>query len=202
MTNPRLISTKDFYHVTMHGHNRMAIFENLYDRNRFLNILERVHEKYSFSIIAYCIMPNHYHLLIRPNGQSLSKIMGSINLRYSLYYKQRYGHRGTIYDQRFFSSIISNPKHLIDVSIYIHCNPIHCQSPLSTTAESYQFSSYRSYRYYHFSYQSPPPYLEKHTLLNNLSLLLPDTLISYHHLVQNKKPARSKKKRLFRLIKK
>ncbi|MFA1642108.1 transposase [Chryseomicrobium imtechense] len=198
MTKPRTMNTKDFYHVTIHGHNKMSIFENAYDCNRFLKILERVHEKYPFTLIAYCIMPNHYHLLIRPLEKPLSVIMASINLRYSLYYKQRYGHKGTIYDQRYFSSIITNPKHLIDVSIYIHCNPIHCKTPLATTAEEYLYSSYR---FYNSSSQSSPPYLEKHILLNSLSSLLPDTLNSYKQLILTKKPYRSKKKRLFRLAK-
>lgn len=196
MTKRRITNNLHFYHVTMHGHNTMAIFETHQDRFVFLRVLEKVNLKYPFTILAYCIMPNHYHLLIKSDLHSLSLIMGSINLRYSLYYKQMHGHKGTLYDQRFHSNPVLGSRNLINTSIYIHCNPIHSKKPLSPSAETYLFSSYR---YYSNINLKAPSFLSKELLLSNLPSNLDRTFESYNLLLLKKKPSSLKKRRSYYL---
>lgn len=199
MTKPRRTSEFHFHHVTIHGHNQIPIFQARTDRLAFLRILSRVHEKYPFSLLAYCIMPNHYHLLIRSEAHSLSLVMASINLRYSLYFKQQYGHKGTLYDQRFFSKITPSSRYILNTSFYIHCNPVHNLSPLSSSPELYEFSSYRYY--YHANLQ-PPPYLQRDLLYSHLPINFPQNLESYIFLMSRKRFTKNKPRRIFYLRRK
>lgn len=189
MTKRRQIIDGLFYHVTMHGHNRLPIFQTEADQKAFFRVLDRVYEKYPFTLLAYCIMPNHYHLLIRPDRDSLSKVMASINLMYSISYKKRHTHKGTIYDRKFFSKPALTPRVIIEMSAYIHRNPINMISPIATTPESYLYSSYR---YYHHPESLPPSYLDKELLYS----FMPDHIAKNIHgyKIFMAKPVRLKNK--------
>ncbi|PID02480.1 hypothetical protein CSV67_09265 [Sporosarcina sp. P2] len=85
-----------YYHVVMRGNNRQNIFSTEEDTYHLTRCISYSHEKYTFSLIAFCIMTNHYHLLIRSEDE-MSKIMREVNRRYSDYYSKRYRHVGRIY---------------------------------------------------------------------------------------------------------
>lgn len=141
----RIWQPEIFYHVTMRGNNRQVIFEDEGDFALFFRAMHNTYEKYPFTLIAYCIMNNHYHLLIRAQDVPLSKIMASINKRYSEYYKRKHNYFGQLYETRYFASMVSDPISLLNVSSYIHQNPIKTATTIVHRMENYPYSSYKYY---------------------------------------------------------
>lgn len=133
-----------YFHVTMRGNNRQNIYCTNEDMYHLMRIIHHAYQEYPFSIIAFCIMTNHYHLLIR-SEDDLSKIMRQINRKYSDYYSKRYHHVGRIYQQRYFSKAVEDPQGLLAVSRYIHRNPIETKVPIVDRLIDYPFSSYPLY---------------------------------------------------------
>lgn len=136
---------KMYDHVVMRGNNRQDIFKNHADIMEFLRVLHYAYDKHRFIIIAYCIMNNHYHLLIRSPEVPLGKVMAHINRRYTDYYKKKYNYTGYLYDSRYFAKMVTSPKGLLAVSRYIHRNPIETKQPLVKRLEHYPHSSYPLY---------------------------------------------------------
>lgn len=142
-----------FNHVIMKGNNRGSIYVNRADFKAFFRALCYANDKYPFTILAYCVMSNHYHLLIRSPEVHLGKVMSYINRYYSDYYKRSYGHTGFLYESRYYSDMILNPAGLLKVSRYIHRNPITTKLPMVRTMELYAYSSY-----YYYKTEEPPPF--------------------------------------------
>ena len=134
-----------YFHVIMRGNNRHNIFQTKEDQMHLMRAISYTYDKYPFTITAYCIMTNHYHLLIRSEHVDLSKIMARINRRYSDYYSKRYGHTGRIYEKRYYSKQANGPRAILDISSYIHRNPIDTKVPMVEQLEDYPYSSFRFY---------------------------------------------------------
>lgn len=162
----RLWSPHHYFHIVMRGNNRQTIFLHHTDYQAFLRILEYTYQKYQFSIIAFCIMPNHYHLLLRSPYAPHSKIMAMINRRYSDYFKKKYDYTGHLYEKRFFSDIVPSALDIIAVSRYIHRNPINTTIPLVEALALYPYSSF--YYYYH-NIPAPFSFLHQESLLSYLA---------------------------------
>lgn len=158
-----------FDHVVVRGNNRQVIFHEAADFAEFFRILHYVHSQNPFTLLAYCIMNNHYHLLIR-SETPLSKSMMMINRRYSDYYKKRYNYTGHLYENRYYSDMVLSADGLLEVSRYIHQNPIRTMIPLVSALEHYPYSSYQFYK-------EPA---------NCPSFLRPDLLINCFRLEENR----------------
>ncbi|WP_391120217.1 transposase [Psychrobacillus sp. L3] len=152
----RIWQPEIYYHVTMRGNNRQNIFLNDGDFALFFRALYKTNLKYPFTIIAYCVMNNHYHLLIRSPEVPLSNIMAIVNKRYSEYFKRKYNYYGQLYETRYFASMVSDPISLLNVSSYIHQNPLNTKGFITDKMENYTYSSYK---YYVSEIESPYPYL-------------------------------------------
>lgn len=170
-----------YYHVVMRGNNRQNIFANDVDMFHFMRSIGHAHSKYEFTIIAFCIMTNHYHLLLR-SKDDLSKIMAFINRKYSDYYSKRYKHVGRIYQRRYFATMIEDPASLLIVSRYIHRNPIETKIPLVQQLQNYPFSSFL---YYYYPHRETPSYLDTHTVVKYLPKSIPATGASYCQYCMN-----------------
>ncbi|MFF2753577.1 transposase [Psychrobacillus sp. NPDC058041] len=157
----RIWQPEIFYHVTLRGNNRQNIFLNDSDFALFFRALHYTYSKHSFTMIAYCIMNNHYHLLLRSPEIPLSNIMVLVNKRYSEYFKRKYNYYGQLYEPRYFASMVSDPISLLNVSSYIHQNPINTSSFIADKMENYSFSSYS---YYFQQIKSPHPFLDTNFL--------------------------------------
>lgn len=134
-----------FYHCILRGNNRSNVFPTADDMFELYRAFEHVHAKYPFTIIAFCFMTNHYHILIRAPENNLSKILSLVNKRYSDSYRFRYRFQGRIYQRRFFSSEVTSFHALLEVSAYIHRNPMQTRVPMVKNLEDYPYSSFPIY---------------------------------------------------------
>lgn len=136
-----------FFHITMRGNNRQPIFKESEDMSELFRVLSYAHDLYQFEIVSYCIMNNHYHLLIRSPEVPLSQVMMLVNKRYTDYYKKKYRFSGQLYEKRYFSEVVEDAQGVLEVSRYIHRNPIETKTPMVDQMEQYPYSSYRFYKY-------------------------------------------------------
>lgn len=165
-----------FEHVTTRGNNRRTIFHDSSDYRAFFRVLDYTYEQHLFTIISYCLMTNHYHLLIRSPEVPLGKVMALINRRYGDYYRAKYGVTGYLYEGRYYAEKVNGPAGILAVSRYIHRNPITTAQPLADKMENYPYSSYR---YYMNSGQPPYRYLELNYLIPFLTQPYEPTPESY-----------------------
>ena len=111
------------YHVTSRGNERKSIFKDDEDRMFFLDILKKVNDKYNLLCHAYCLMNNHYHLVIETPDGNLSKGMKQINGVYTQTYNKRHNRVGHIFQGRYKAILIQKESHLLEVSRYVVLNP-------------------------------------------------------------------------------
>lgn len=130
----------------MRGNNRANVYNDEQDKYHLMRCIAEAHQRFQFTIVAFCIMSNHFHILIQSKDE-LSKIMARINRRYSDYYSKRYRHVGRIYQRRYFAKAIEDPHVLLFVSRYIHRNPLETKIPMVTDLHHYPHSSYPSYEH-------------------------------------------------------
>ncbi|WKA57806.1 transposase [Planococcus shenhongbingii] len=158
MTRKRDFNPHSYYHVIMRGNNRQPIFKTKEDMFELKRTLLHVHADYPFTMLAYCFMTNHYHLLIKPLRDPLDKIMQRINKRYSISYSKRYGHVGQIYQKRYFAKEVDSRLGLLTLSSYIHRNPIETKVPMVERLELYPYSSFPLYA---DEDKPAPPFLDR-----------------------------------------
>lgn len=131
------------YHIIQRGNERKSIFASDIDKSKFLDILQKMKEKYNFLIYGYCILDNHVHLIINDNGNDISKLMKSVNISYAFYYNHVYDRCGHLFQDRFRSKLIMKDSYLLQVSKYIHNNPV--KAGMVKKAEDYGWSSFNIY---------------------------------------------------------
>ena len=132
----------DIYHVMARGVSRSSIFEDDADRERFLGELRRQVSDAGASIYAWCLMDNHYHLLIRLELSSLSAMMKAVNSSYAVYFNSRHDRVGHLFQGRFKSEPVDTEEYFFVVLRYIHQNPV--KEGMTRTCE-YRWSSYGEY---------------------------------------------------------
>lgn len=164
-----------YYHVVMRGNNRQNIFVADEDMYHLMRCIAHAAEIYRFAIPAFCIMTNHFHLLIR-SEDDLSKIMQQINRRYSDYYAKRYHHVGRIYQRRYFAKAVDTPQALLAVSRYNHRNPIETIVPMVSQLADYPFSSFSFYK---TRPEQLPSYVDTSSLLRCLPASFEKTQAAY-----------------------
>jgi REP element-mobilizing transposase RayT len=133
----------EIYHVIQRGNEKKSIFYDDEDRKRYLGILQRNQKKYGIKIYAYCLMDNHVHVLMASNGSDISQVMKSINISFAMYINRKYTRCGHLFQDRFRSEIITNDAYALQVSKYIHLNPV--KAGLVANPEIYLWSSYTEY---------------------------------------------------------
>jgi len=142
-----------YYHVTCRGNARQNIFSSDADRNAFLDLLGRSSEIYQTEILAYVLMGNHFHLLVKTPLGNLQEFMRHFNISYTGWYNRRHRRSGHLYQGRYHSLLIDADNYLKEVSRYIHLNPVKVKKTRALDAASkrkalaaYPWSSYQGYR--------------------------------------------------------
>lgn len=139
---PRKKSESGIYHVMLKGIDGRNIFLHEGDRKKFLSQMLQAHEKGGFSILAYCLMDNHAHLLLE-ESEELGTTMKRITVGYVLWHNHQYGRSGHLFQNRYLSEVVEADEYLMTVTRYIHQNPV--KAGLVKKAISYQWSSYQQY---------------------------------------------------------
>lgn len=120
-------------------------FHNNHDYQIFTNLFQQLQRRYRFEIHTYCLMPNHYHILIRTPLPNLSEGMRHLNSLYTKYYNQKYKKDGALFRGRYKAILVDAENYLLRVSRYIHLNPV--KAGLAKHPCQYRWSSYRFYTY-------------------------------------------------------
>lgn len=135
-----------FYHVYNRGHNKSIIFRNKRDYIRYLTKLKQYLKQHSITLVAYCLMPNHIHLLLRQNNDnSINSFIHRLHTAYTMYFNKKYDHLGTVFQGRFKAKLIEGDEYLLHLSRYIHINPLEVMQNYNQKLEKYFWSSYREY---------------------------------------------------------
>jgi REP element-mobilizing transposase RayT len=134
------------YHVLSRGNQHQDIFLQDEDRRSFLKAIGQMSERYDVDIFAYVLMDNHYHLLLRTNNADLSKSMQWLGTTYTTRFNLRHTRNGHLFQGRYKSIIVENDSYLLQLSYYIHRNPLRagCVERLI----DYRWSSYPAYAYH------------------------------------------------------
>jgi len=129
MSRPLRIQYPDaYYHVTCRGNEQRKIFRDAEDRKEFLCLLARSAEIYEVQVLAYALMPNHFHLLICTPKGNLSEFMRHFNISYTGSFNRKYRRAGHLYQGRYKAFLIDKENYLLEVSRYIHLNPLRMKS--------------------------------------------------------------------------
>lgn len=137
-----------FYHVMNRGRSRNDIFFKPTHYFMFTKILEESCSRFNCVIHSYCLMPNHYHLLIQTGEANLSRIMGYINGVYTQRFNRVQKVDGPLFRGRYKSILVDSDNYLLELTKYIHRNPIQTknkQDRLVNNLCDYQWSSYQHY---------------------------------------------------------
>ncbi len=141
----RVKSRTRIYHIVIKGADRIRLFEECSDYQKYLDILAYYKQECRLEIFAYCLMSNHVHLLLRhPEDISLKSIFLRINTTYALWFNSKYQRTGFLQNDRFHSEPVEDVTYLLTVTKYIHRNPLNAGLEPSI-GSSYPWSSYHEY---------------------------------------------------------
>ncbi len=149
-----------WYHVMNRGAAHRDIFLSDKQRIVFLTLLEEITINYNVEIHAYCLMDNHYHLLIHTPRGNLSEAMRHLNSKYTKTFNKNKKIDGPLFRGRYKSIIVSGEDYLLAVSRYIHLNPLHAK--LVDDIKKYHWSSYLAY----VGKTTSPGWLQRKTILH------------------------------------
>lgn len=136
----RGLADNQIYHIINRGNRRESVYHDKYDYERFLKLLFDSKEKYNIKIYAYCLMPNHFHLVIYTKySESLSKAMHWISSSYVRYYNKRYKISGHLWQGRYKSFIVQKESYLLTLLKYVEVNPKRAK--IVKRCEDYKYSS-------------------------------------------------------------
>jgi putative transposase len=128
------------HHIVQRGNNRGDVFFSPEDREVYLYLLKNYAEKWNTSILCYCLMTNHVHLLAKPSTDgSLHKMMQGIALCYTQHINRKYRRTGRLWESRYHSCIVDQETYLWALARYIEQNPV--RAALAENPEDYPYSS-------------------------------------------------------------
>ncbi len=143
MARPLRLEFPDaLYHVTSRGNEGRPIFRDDVDRRMFLNLLGQTVKRFGWSLTAWVLMSNHFHLVIQTPKPNLSRGMHWLNGTYAAWFNRRHHRRGHLFQGRFHSILVEKETHLREVIRYVVLNPVRAR--MVTRPEHYRWSSYRS----------------------------------------------------------
>ncbi len=130
------------YHVTARGNAQADIYDADNDRQQFLSLLQNTVERHDWYCHAYCLMDNHYHLLIETNAPTLSRGMKFLNGTYTQYYNRQHQRVGHVFQGRFKAILVQKDTYLLELARYIALNPVRAH--MVRSAKDWRWSSYRA----------------------------------------------------------
>ena len=138
----RLAFSGALYHVVSRGNDKQKVFLDRSDRELFFEIVAHTVERYGWLCHTYCLMGNHYHLLLETPKPNVSIGMRQLNGLYARRFNLRHGRCGHLFQARFRSVLVQKDSHLLETGRYIGLNPVRAK--LCTHPEQWPWSSYRA----------------------------------------------------------
>lgn len=132
-----------YYHIMNRGLARQRVFSDRSDRLTFIQLLADCHEMWGIRILAYCLLENHYHLLLQTPEANLSRVMRHLDGVYTQRYNRRHGRDGPLFRGRYTAILVEEEPYLLAVARYIHQNPVG--AGLARSPEAFEWSSCRLY---------------------------------------------------------
>ena len=139
---PRVLVENACYHLIARGNQKQKLFLDGKDSKGYLERLKHYKKRFDLKLYAYCLMPNHIHLIGQIKvAKNLSKFMQGISLSYSIYFNGKYSGVGHIWQGRFKNKVIVKDQYLVDCINYIELNPVRAE--IVKAPYEYLWSSYR-----------------------------------------------------------
>ena len=184
MTRPLRIEYPDaWYHVMNRARKGQEAFATVEDCNSFIDIIKDAAEIFNMKIAAYCLMANHYHLLVQTPDANLSRCMRHINGIYTQRYNARNGCDGTLFRGRYKSIVVDADSYLLELVRYIHRNPL--RAGIVAKLDDYEWSSHKGY----VSKAKKWEWLHKDYILGMFSKDKRSQLISYKRFISSEESA-------------
>jgi putative transposase len=152
-----------FYHLTSRGNQREAIYLDKYDFQRFVDLLGEVCLRYHWRCHAWCLMTNHYHLVIETPDANLSRGMRQLNGLYTQRFNRRHKRVGHVFQGRYKAILVDADTYLLELVRYVVLNPVRAH--VVKSAGQWHWSSYR----YMTGHTASPPWLETDRILSQFS---------------------------------
>lgn len=169
------------YHITTRGNAGQAVFLDDHDRATFLSTYAEVGSRMQWRCYAYCLMDDHYHLVIETPKPNLSKGMRQLNGVYTQRFNQRHGRAGHLFQGRYKAIVVERSRYLMDVCRHVVLNPV--RMGLVRKAASWKWSSYRPTA----GLEASPPWLDTEWILMQLSRQRSRAQRAYQEFVQQGK---------------
>ncbi|MGD2271949.1 MAG: transposase [Desulfobacterales bacterium] len=166
-----------FYHVTSRGNEGKNVFKSHRDREKFVEYLRSSSERYDAVIHAFCLMDNHYHLLVQTPSANLPQIMRHINGSYTTYYNIKRKRSGHLFQGRYKAILVDIDEYAKELSRYIHLNP--ARANLVERPEKYKWSSYKFY----IGQQKAPEWLHRDFILGYFGKKISSAQKAYQRFV-------------------
>jgi len=172
-----------FYHVINRGNAGEDVFKSLRDREKFLEYLETASARFSIRIHTYCLMTNHYHVLVETPEANLSRAIQWVNVSYAVYFNVKRRRRGHLFQGRYKAVLVDADEYLKYLSRYIHLNPVRAK--LTESAAGYPWSSYS----YFVGKKKAPKWFETDWLLSQFGKNRKEAKKNYKAFVEGVDPA-------------
>ena len=127
------------YHITQRATGKGSLFLEESDYLFMLWLLKEMSHRYSLKIYAFCLMPNHLHILLSPERDNLYDVMRNLFSRYAMKFNQKYGRKGHLFGGPYRQAVCLDGNYLLAASLYIHLNPVRAE--LATDPLKYRWSS-------------------------------------------------------------
>lgn len=134
------IEIAGYYHIINRGVEQRVIFKEPADFEYFEELMCFYMKSYGITLHNYCLMSNHYHLLIKIQHENLSKFMRQLNMNYAIYFNKKYKRVGHLWQGRFKSWYVTDEAYLYTLMLYIEQNPL--KANMVKHMEEYLYSSY------------------------------------------------------------
>jgi putative transposase len=132
-----------YYHLYNRGNDRRLIFFEQENYLYFLRLIRRHLIEQTLDVLAYCLMPNHYHLLVQCKAHGVSRAMMRLSVAYTKAMNRRYNRVGALFQGQFQAIAVDSDEYLYHLTRYIHLNPV--KAGLVAHPKEWAFSSYREY---------------------------------------------------------
>ena len=139
-TKARIWYPNTSFHITARGNRRNDIFRDEEDFQIYLELMKNSLEHFQnqFNIVCYCLMDNHIHIMMGTKDMHLRYFITRVNSIYAKFFNHKYNYIGHLYQDRYFSEVIETDAQALEVSRYIHLNPV--KANMVKKAENYKWS--------------------------------------------------------------